>query len=108
MATSWAAFTGEGIEPRDEHGVFVDLNDNGLWDFRETPTEAWRRLGLLGADEELTRERYVNCVGDAAAKLAAIGFFNTEVVTEYVKAAGDKNLEPASDDEHALIYFSRF
>lgn len=107
-ATSWAAFTGTGIEPRDERGVFVDMNRNGLWDYRESPSEAWRRLGLLGQDEELTIERYVNCVGDAAAALAASGFFNTETVGEYVKRAGEKNIQPASDDEHALIYFSRF
>ncbi|MDX1481032.1 MAG: hypothetical protein R3315_05105, partial [Woeseiaceae bacterium] len=106
--TSWAAFTGEGIEPRDEQGVFVDLNGNGLWDFRETPTQAWQRLGLLEHGEALTRQHYVNCVGNAAAALAALGFFDTETVTAYVKAAGDVNIEPASDDEHALIYYSRF
>ena len=107
-ATSWAAFTGEGIEPRDEHGVFVDMNDNGLWDFRETPTQAWRRLGLLERDQELSRETYVNCVGDAAAALAAKGFFDPATVTEYVRNAQDKNLMPSSDNEHALIFFSRF
>ena len=41
--------------------VFVDMNRNGVWDFRETPTQAWRRLGLLKAGEELTREAYVSC-----------------------------------------------
>ena len=107
-ATSWAAFTGGGVEPRDEHGVFVDMNGNGLWDFRESPAEAWRRLGLLDRDQELSVERYVNCVGDAAAALAANGFFNTETVGEYVKRASEMNLQPASDDEHALIYYSRF
>lgn len=107
-ATSWAAFTGTGIEPRDEHGVFVDMNRNGLWDFRESPTEAWHRLGLLGRSEKLSVEGYVNCVGNAAAALAAEGFFSTETVGEYVKRASDMNLQPASDDEHALIYYSRF
>lgn len=107
-ATSWAAFTGIGIEPRDEQGVFVDMNGNGLWDFRESPTEAWRRLGLLDTGEELSVERYVNCVGDAAAALAAEGFFDTETVGEYVKRASEMNLQPVSDDEHALIYYSRF
>ncbi len=107
-ATAWAAFSGIGIEPRDEQGVFVDMNANGLWDFRESPAQAWQRLGLLGRGEALTRERYVNCVGDAAAELAALGFFDSETVAAYVKAATEKNLQPESDDEHALIYYSRF
>jgi len=107
-ATSWAAFTGKGIEPRDEHGVFVDMNGNGLWDFRETPAEAWHRLGLLEHGEELTQHRYVDCVGDAAATLADAGLFDPETVAEYVRRAQSKNLAPTSDEEHALIYFSRF
>lgn len=107
-ATSWAAFTGTGIEPLDERGVFVDMNGNGLWDFRESPAEAWRRLGLLGQGQELSVERYVNCVGDAAAVLAASGFFDAETVGEYVKRASEMNLQPESDEEHALVYYSRF
>ena len=107
-ATSWAAFTGNGIEPRDENGVFVDLNRNGRWDFRETPEQAWRRLGLLERGEKLTRTRYVDCVRAAAGDLADQGFFSPETVDAYVERAHSKNLAPSSDDEHALIYFSRF
>ena len=107
-ATSWAAYTGEGIEPRDENGVFVDMNGNGLWDFRETPEQAWQRMGLLNRGESLTRTRYVDCVSNAAGALAEEGFFDPEVVEEYVIRARTKNLTPSSDDEHALIYFSRF
>jgi len=107
-ATSWAAFTGEGIEPRDDHGVFVDMNGNGLWDFRETPTEAWQRLGILERGEQLSRSRYASCVKNAASALADDGFFDLETVSEYVKAAQSKNLMPTSDEEHALIYFTRF
>jgi hypothetical protein len=107
-ATSWAAYTGSGIEPRDEHGVFVDMNDNGLWDMRETPSQAWQRLGLLKHGETLTRPQYVSCVRNAAEKLAQKGFFDPETVNAYVERARSKNLTPASDDEHALIYFSRF
>jgi hypothetical protein len=106
--TSWAAFTGDGIEPRDDHGVFVDMNGNGLWDFRERPSEAWRRLGLLERGQALTRPRYVSCVKNAASALAEEGFFDPETVSEYVMKAGAKNLTPKSDEEHALIYFSRF
>jgi hypothetical protein len=107
-STSWAAFTGVGIEPRDEHGVFVDMNGNGLWDFRETPTRAWQRLGLLKRDEQLTQSRYVSCVRNAASALADEGLFAAETVDAYVESAKAKNLTPTSDDEHALIYFSRF
>ncbi len=53
--TPFAAFTGEGLEPLDGNKVFVDMNRNGFWDYRETPTSAWRRLGLLGKGETLTR-----------------------------------------------------
>jgi hypothetical protein len=94
--------------PRDEHGVFVDMNGNGLWDFRETPTRAWQRLGLLKRDEQLTQSRYVSCVRNAASALADEGLFAAETVDAYVESAKAKNLTPTSDDEHALIYFSRF
>jgi len=107
-STSWAAFTGKGIEPRDADGVFVDMNGNGLWDFRETPEQAWQRLGLLKRGEKITRKRYVDCVQQAANDLAEEGFLNPETVKGYVENAQTKNLAPASDDEHALIYFSRF
>lgn len=107
-ATSWAAYTGEGIEPRDEQGVFVDMNGNGLWDFRETPSQAWQRLGLLGHGEKLSRDRYVSCVTDAAEQLEQQGFFDAETVKAYTERARAKNLEPESDEEHALIYFSKF
>jgi len=107
-STTWAAYTGKGIEPRDANGVFVDMNGNGRWDFRETPEQAWQRLGLLGPGEKITRDRYVGCVSEAAGDLAEEGFFSPEVVKGYVEKAQSKNLAPASDDEHALIYFSRF
>ncbi len=107
-ATTWAAFTGNGIEPRDDNGVFVDMNGNGLWDFRETPEQAWRRLGILAPGESLTRTRYVDCVRSAASTLAEEGFIDPEVVEAYVINARSKNLTPTSDDEHALIFFSRF
>ena len=59
--------TGEGIEPLYKDKSFADMNRNGVWDRRETPVEAWRRLGLLKQGEDLTREVYVACVKAAAA-----------------------------------------
>lgn len=97
--TSFAAFTGEGIEPLDKQEVFLDMNRNGIWDFRETPTEAWQRLGLLGQSETLTRSKYVSCIKTAAENLEKQGFFNPPTVDLYVKKAESRNLTPASDDE---------
>ena len=96
--TAFAGFTGEGEEPLDEQRVFVDMNRNGVWDLRETPTEAWRRMGLLGRSEELTRERYVQCVTDAATRLRDDGFFDSATVEAYIAAARTQNLEPAAQE----------
>ena len=85
--TAFAAFTGTGLEPLDANKVFVDMNRNGVWDYRETPTEAWRRLGLLGRAETLTREKYVACVRAAAESLARDGFFSAETARGYAERA---------------------
>jgi len=94
--TAFAEFTGEGVEPLDGAGVFVDMNLNGAWDFRETPTAAWRRLGLLGPREELTRDRYVRCVTEAAESLRDDGFFSPATATRYVERARTQDLAPAA------------
>jgi Alpha/beta hydrolase domain len=92
--TAFAAFTGEGLEPLDTKRVFVDMNRNGVWDYRETPTGAWRRLGLLGKTETLTRERYVACVQRAADQLRRDGFFSEETAAAYVRGAAGVDLQP--------------
>lgn len=92
--TSFAAFTGDGVEPLDAKKVFVDMNRNGVWDYRETPTQAWRRLGLLRKDEDLTRARYVACVQQAAEKLRDEGFFSARTAADYVERAKTAELEP--------------
>ena len=94
--TAFAAFTGQGLEPLDQQNVFVDMNRNGIWDFRETPTSAWRRLGLLEPGEEFTQERYVDCIKDAAAILRDDGFFTEVVASRYVRQAQTQDLNPAS------------
>jgi hypothetical protein len=76
--------------------VFVDMNRNGIWDFRETPEQAWRRLGLLQKDEPLTREKYVACVGDAAERLRKDGFFSERTVRLYADLAAKTELRPQS------------
>lgn len=101
-STSFAAFTGsdgateEGLEPLDEQGVFVDMNRNGVWDGRETPTEAWHRLGLLEPGEELTQKRYVQCIEDVATQLGEEGFFSSATVDRYIKEAQRRDLAPGS------------
>lgn len=89
--TAFAAFTGKGLEPLDQQKVFVDMNRNGVWDARESPEQAWRRLGLLGASEPFTRERYAACVERAARGLAAEGFFSEATANLYIEQA--KNTE---------------
>ncbi|HMF93262.1 MAG TPA: hypothetical protein VKE96_03175 [Vicinamibacterales bacterium] len=85
--TAFAAFTGRGLEPLDAKNVFVDMNRNGVWDYRETPTEAWQRLGLLQKNETLTGEKYVACVQRAAERLRTDGFFSEQTAVGYVERA---------------------
>jgi hypothetical protein len=85
--TAFAAFTGQGLEPLDAKNVFVDMNRNGVWDYRETPTAAWRRLGLLQPNETLTNDRYVACVQRAAGRLRTDGFFSDKTAATYVERA---------------------
>jgi hypothetical protein len=92
--TSFAAFTGDGLEPLDGKKVFVDMNRNGVWDYRETPTQAWRRLGLLQKSEALTRDKYVACVQRAADLLRKDGFFSDKTAASYVEQAKTADLQP--------------
>jgi hypothetical protein len=90
--TSFAAFSGEGLEPLDGKKVFVDMNRNGVWDGRETPTQAWRRLGLLPKNEDLTRDKYVACVQRSAELLRKEGFFSDKTAAAYVEQAKTADL----------------
>jgi hypothetical protein len=92
--TSFAAFTGEGLEPLDGRKAFVDMNRNGVWDHRETPTEAWRRLRLLQAAEALTRDTYVACVQNAAEQLRQEGFFSDKTAAADIERARTADLQP--------------
>lgn len=101
-ATAFAPFTGQGIEPLNQKNVWVDMNRNGVWDYRETPTQAWQRMGLLGAKDTLTREKYVACVTRAADSLVKEGFFTAKTAAWYADKAKTTELMPkpsASDLE---------
>jgi hypothetical protein len=92
---AFAPFTGApALEPLDRNNVFVDMNRNGIWDWRETPRDAWVRLGLLKKGEELTREKYVACVQAAAETLGKDGFFSKEAVAAAIAAAKNADLQP--------------
>lgn len=88
--TSFAPFDGGGLEPLDGRGVFVDMNLNRYRDRRETLTEAWRRLGLIGPKESFTRERYAACVSSAADGLQARRLLSPRMATVYRTEASKK------------------
>ena len=92
--TSFAPFTGEGLEPLDGREVFVDMNRNGVWDRVETPTQAWQQMGLQAEGEDLTRDHYVACVRGAAENLRRDGFFSAETAQRYIERARTAELVP--------------
>jgi hypothetical protein len=94
--TAFAAFTGKGLEPLNAKNVWVDMNRNGVWDYRETATQAWQRLGLLKAGDTLTRDKYVACVQAAANTLRSGGFVSDTTVAGYVAQA--KSVDLAAKD----------
>jgi hypothetical protein len=91
-ATAFAAFTGKGIEPLNGKNVWIDMNRNGVWDYRETMSQAWRRLGLLKGGETVTREKYVACVQSAADTLQQGGFISAATAAGYVAQAKTTDL----------------
>ena len=70
------------------------MNRNGVLDFRETPQQAWVRLGLLKRGEPLTRDKYVGCVQSAADALHKEGFFSDKTSAGYVEQARTADLAP--------------
>jgi hypothetical protein len=96
--TAFASFSGAGIEPLNAKDVWVDMNRNGIWDYRETPTQAWKRMGLLQGNETLTREKYVACVQKSTAALHKDGFFSDKMAAWYVDQAKTADLNPKTPD----------
>jgi hypothetical protein len=85
--TAFAAFDGVNLEPLDGRGQFVDMNGNGVRDKRETPAQAWTRLGLLKPTEQFTQSKYIACVIEAAAKLVEEGLLPPPLLAYYMKRA---------------------
>ena len=64
------------------------MNRNGVWDYRETPTQAWRRLGLLQTDGDAhAREVRRRACRPPADALRKEGFFSDKAVESYVSRA---------------------
>jgi hypothetical protein len=92
--TGFAAYDGTSLEPLDGQLMFVDMNENGRRDKRETVTEAWRRLGLLKLDETFGRAKYVACVQSTAARLRKENLITEKIADLYVEDA-EKEALPA-------------
>ena len=93
-STGFAAYDGTSLEPLDGQLMFVDMNENGRRDKRETVTEAWRRIGLLKAGKTFSRARYVECVQSTAAKLRKENLITEKIANLYVEEA-EKEAFPA-------------
>lgn len=104
-STAFVAFNGVGEEPMDGRAIerdegdsqyalatFADMNRNGIRDFRETVTQAWRRMGLLDHNESFSRDRYVSCVQESIEKLTGQSFLSEEIGRHYIEQAGTGDL----------------
>ena len=90
--TAFAAFDGATLEPLDGLSQFVDMNDNGKRDKRESVAQAWRRLGLLKQGEPFNRDKYVACVQRTAAALQKDRLITERGASLYIQEAKDKEL----------------
>jgi hypothetical protein len=86
-STGFAAYDGTSLEPLDGQLQFVDMNENGSRDQRETVTQAWRRKGLLNQGETFSRSSYVACVESTAAKLRRENLITDQIVQLYLQDA---------------------
>jgi hypothetical protein len=83
--TFFTPFDGQGLEPLDGRGLFVDMNLSRVRDFRETTEQAWRRLGLLKPGETFTKERYNACVQATLDALKTRGLLTPRVENIYTR-----------------------
>ena len=91
--TGFAPFDGRGLEPLDGRGIFVDMNLNRYRDRRETLTEAWRRLGLIGPKETFTRDKYAACVSSVVEKLRERRLLTSRMAEAYKAKASELRIE---------------
>ena len=90
--TGFAAFDGTSLEPLDGRDVFVDMNRNRYPDYRETVTQAWRRLGLLEPGVSFGRTVYVDCVRASVRELREEQLITEDRAALYIEEAAQAEL----------------
>ena len=86
-STGFAPYDGATLEPLDGQLQFVDMNENGRRDTRETVTQAWRRMRMLEPDETFDRAGFVACVERTARTLRRENLITEEIANLYVEEA---------------------
>jgi hypothetical protein len=103
--TGFAEFDGRSEEPFDGRAIrqkgdyphiavatFADMNRNGFRDYRESVTQAWRRMGLLEQNQNIGKERYVSCIEEEASRLRSQGFVSGKISRHYIEQAKSQPL----------------
>ena len=103
--TGFATFDGRSEEPFDGRAIqkegnypliavatFADMNHNGYRDYRESVTQAWRRLGLLKSNQSISQDRYNSCVQAQVQKLTKQKFISEKVGRYYIEQARSQPL----------------
>ena len=85
--TGFAAFDGRSLEPRDGRGVFVDMNLDRYFGYRESVEQAWHRLGLLKPGERFSRSTYQACVEAAVSRLRQETLITERFAALYIQQA---------------------
>ena len=89
--TGFAPFDGQGLEPQDGRGVFVDMDLDRYLGYRESVDQAWHRLGLLKPGEEFSRSKYQACVEDVVGKLKQEKLITERVAARYIQETSVAN-----------------
>ncbi len=87
-------FNDEWLEPLNREGYLVDMTDSGQRDTRPTIEQVWhqryregKKTGILRPYENLTRERYVECVSGVVTALHKDGLLTPEAKDWYIEKA---------------------
>lgn len=87
-------FREEWLEPLDSKGYLVDMTGSGHRMTRPSIQQIWhvryregRKTGILKPYEELTRERYVDCVTQVVTELASERLLTDEAADWYIEKA---------------------
>jgi hypothetical protein len=78
---------GANLEPINSQGVLVDSNHDGYRDTLPSLNQEWRNLGLIGPDQSVTKQAYVQCIAHDANALAAKKLLSATAVSQYIAQA---------------------